>query len=203
MEGSVFDEDGVLGGLEDGPEAFFALLEGLGRLVAPGDIPHVLRRQDNLPGFTQDGKSAEFPGFAVQEIDLFGLLRLTAGEDLVDMAALAGALPVMKNPVALGPAPPGLLRHHAGLVPVGHDDVEVPVDDGEHIRNGAEDVAQNGVGGRRGVCRGRAVRSLCRRAFPGLRSARRAAMAWETSWRAVSNPGRPASGSAPTWSRSA
>ena len=49
MEGPVLDENGVLGGLEDGPEAFFALLEGPGRQVAPGDIPHVLRRQDNLP----------------------------------------------------------------------------------------------------------------------------------------------------------
>ena len=126
------------------------------------------RIQDNLPGFTQDGKSAEFPGLAVQEIDLFGLLRFTAGEDLVDMAALAGAVPVMKDPVALGPAPPGLFRHHAGLVPVGHNDVEVPVDDDEHIWNGAEDVTQNGVGGRRGACRGRAVRRLCCRAFPGL-----------------------------------
>ena len=28
MEGSVLDENDVLGGLEDGPEAFFALLEG-------------------------------------------------------------------------------------------------------------------------------------------------------------------------------
>jgi len=93
---------------------------------------------------------------------------LAAGEDLVDMATLAGAVPVMKDPVALGPALPGLLRHHVELVPVAHDDVEVPVDDGEHIRNGAEDVAQNGVGWRRGVCRDRAVRSLCRRAFPGL-----------------------------------
>ena len=98
------------------------------------------------PDSSQDGESAEFPGPAVQEIDLFGLLRLTGGEDLQDMAVLARAVPVMINPVALGPAPPGLFRHHVGLMPVAHDDVEVPVDDGEQIRNGAEDVAQNGVG---------------------------------------------------------
>jgi hypothetical protein len=94
----------------------------------------------------------DFHGLAVYGTEPFQLLGFTGGEDLQDLTGLTGTVPVCVDSVALGPEPLRLRDMFMGI-PVAHNDVEVWVDDGEEIRNGAEDVLENAFAGARGFCR--------------------------------------------------